>query len=332
MTAPRPRWRHLYLAVPTAARDEPERWASALRDECTLRGLAWAPGAVPATILVGGEAPEVLGPRLPVLVREAAGLGGAAGVSEWTVEIAAPDGLRRCVHDWVAGGVTRVALRGAGAKPAVVDWLVRAVPGVRVDAELPIDASWEPGPGGRMGALIDAGASSVSLTEAEEGYADRASAWFAALDAALDRGWKAADLAAVHAPGTEPRHPRAIRGREPVLGLGPGAVTFRHPERRWNHRTFHSYLAAIETGTDPVAGSERLGRAEGRLERIWCRLRMVAGLRCPKVEEGPVTEWERRGWVRREGARILPTPAGWLQADRLAVELSLHLQGEPDRG
>jgi hypothetical protein len=326
-------WRHLYLSVPAGATVDPGGWATALARERSLRTGGATRILGPATILVGGAGPDGLGAELPALVRAAAGIPRDANPQEWTVEVDLPPRAITCAGAWRSGGVTRLSLRGPAADPVIVEALAARGPGLELGVELRLDVPFVRGTGDRVRSLIDAGASSLALVEPEEGRGDRERAWRDALGAAADRGWILTDLASAHAPDRPPRHARAIRSREPVLGLGPGAVTFRHPERRWNQRSFRSYLAAIEAASDPVAGSERLGRDEARLERLWSRLRGASGVPCRAPGVEPVVAWERLGWVRRRGARIVPTLDGWLEAERMAVELATRLPaGSGPRG
>jgi coproporphyrinogen III oxidase-like Fe-S oxidoreductase len=166
-------------------------------------------------------------------------------------------------------------------------------------------------------------------------------AWLAAVEGIHRAGWRFLDLAFAFGSPTCPVHPRAIARRNPVLGLGPGAVTFRHPCRRWNPADARSYLRALDAGEDPLAGRESLNETEARLERCWTALRSARGLplSTPSCTATPwFGRWQEAGWIRSQGTpgeaarRLRLTPEGWLMADGLAVELATELERIPPGG
>jgi coproporphyrinogen III oxidase-like Fe-S oxidoreductase len=119
-------------------------------------------------------------------------------------------------------------------------------------------------------------------------------------------------------------HPRAILRREPVLGLGPAAVTFRNPERRANVPEWRDYRNRALAGRDPVEWRELLSREEVRTERVWTRLRSREGLRVWGM--GPrstrlIREWVLRKWATVKGGRVVLLSQGWIRMDRLVVDL-----------
>jgi hypothetical protein len=334
-------WRHLYLSVPAWPAKASVSWSKAVARERVFRGqgVRGAPGvrlADPlASLLVGGEAPVSLGEDLPSAVRHAAGLAPCHRTGEWTVEVDGAPELAAWAPAWAREGVTRLALRGEAADPEVAHRIRRTAPSLELAAE--VELALLSDPSARLGALVEAGVTSVALVEVESrGDAGRTDpdtslAWQGALRALAARGWVLADLAFAHVAaggpaGRGPCHPRAIRAREPVLGLGPGAVTFRNPCRRWNLARAPSYLAAIARGEDPRGGGERLDADQVRLERIWAGLRRARGVRCPGAELRVPREWYASGWIRPVPGRIVPTFDGWLHADTLAVELAARAE------
>jgi oxygen-independent coproporphyrinogen-3 oxidase len=66
--------------------------------------------------------------------------------------------------------------------------------------------------------------------------------------------------------------------RGAYLGLGAGAHEFTGGERRWNGPGVPGYLAAVEAGRRPTAGTERLDDATGTFEALALRLRTADGL------------------------------------------------------
>jgi len=253
---------------------------------------------------------------------------------------------------WVDAGVNRISLTAPaggpdeGGKGSGVEVLREAYERIRdaglarVSAELEIGR----GGGGRgddgralariLGTLetwIDCGVPQVALVEEEGGDTVEESVgepvWLQVDRILMDRGYQTQD--GVHysrSEGGEPLHPRAIRRREPILGLGPGAVTFRNPERRANVGEEKEYAEKIRAGLDPWLWRETLTPKEVRMERMWWGLRSRRGL--PVRLLGPrarskMGEWRGEGWVEERGGRWVLRPEGWLKADGLAVELLL---------
>ncbi len=319
---------HLYLEVPAALAADPGGWAETLAAELRIRG-GRPPGARPLrSLLLGGAEPERLGPALPDLVRRILRLppAGREGVPEWTVEVGDSRIPGETLAAWAEGGVTRVSLRGRASEPGAVRRAAAA--GLQVDVQVDPGAGEDAGLGERIRALLRAGATSVSLDE-PEGAGEEAppASWAEALQLLRGEGWTLPELARGHRPGLPPRHPMAILRREPLLGLGPGAVSFRNPLRRWNQRDPATYLEAVRSGADPVAGTEHLDRDQVRLERSWLALRRARGIACPDphAARSPTARWLALGWAWKSGARIVPALEGWARADALAVELAAHL-------
>lgn len=347
---------HVYLSVPESGDPAwPGTWARALATERELRFPARRHHPSPRALLVGGTRPDVLGRELPELVRRVLGAGGGEDLGEWTVEVDDPSLPEELVRAWVKGGVNRLSLRGTAARPDAVARLFDLVHALRPPRPVRIAAEVSLGGRGRLqgqlgadvehtlDALLAAGTTSVALVEedpvspSDSGSPDGRDpgAWLRAIGALGRAGWTLSDLAFAHAPGVGPRYPRALARRHPVLGLGPGAISFRHPHRRWNHPDVATYLAAVNAGRDPVAGEEVLAPDEEQLERIWAALRTDAGLRLPArtCEDEPwLRRWREAGWLRSETPtktgprRLRLSPAGWLLADDLAVELALVVE------
>lgn len=148
-------------------------------------------------------------------------------------------------------------------------------------------------------------------------------------------------------PGHRSRHNAVYWSGMPYLGLGNGAHSFLPPIRRWNLRDWDAYSPAAQAGKLALEDAEELTADAARLERAWLALRTDAGLPEAELDSGGrerVREWVRRGLAvetaargesgpRRdasEGAnRVALTPLGWLELDRLAVEIEGHLVDAP---
>jgi oxygen-independent coproporphyrinogen-3 oxidase len=112
--------------------------------------------------------------------------------------------------------------------------------------------------------------------------------------------------------------------RETYLGFGLAAHSFAGERRFANTRDIARYIAgARESELD-----ESLGPAEQRRETIFLRLRQSSGIEYDDIvsmcgEEG--IEWIARGlddgWLRRDGARVAFTPAGFLLSNDYISQL-----------
>jgi oxygen-independent coproporphyrinogen-3 oxidase len=112
--------------------------------------------------------------------------------------------------------------------------------------------------------------------------------------------------------------------REPYLGFGLGAHSFAGERRFANTRDIARYIA----GRRGPELDESLGPAEQRRETLFLHLRQSAGIAYDDVvrlcgEEG--IEWIARGlhdgWLRRDGARVAFTPAGFLLSNSYLSQL-----------
>jgi oxygen-independent coproporphyrinogen-3 oxidase len=131
-------------------------------------------------------------------------------------------------------------------------------------------------------------------------------------------------------PGGVSRHNSVYWSGEPYLGLGNGAHSYAYPLRRWNHRDWESYSAAIIHGETPEAGRETLDDDARRLERVWLSLRTDRGLPVadlPPRASALVERWMGARLGAINGDRLRLTAEGWLVLDRLTVDLDECLAG-----
>ena len=130
------------------------------------------------------------------------------------------------------------------------------------------------------------------------------------------------------------RHNRKYWSHAPYLGLGPSAHSFADCSRWWNVAPWRRWSDAVESGETPVAAREKLTDGQLLLETVMMGLRQRSGIDCAAVEGrfgiDPVATngerieaWERAGWLRVRGQRLLPTIEGMARADRLAAEWEL---------
>jgi oxygen-independent coproporphyrinogen-3 oxidase len=147
-----------------------------------------------------------------------------------------------------------------------------------------------------------------------------------AVDYLTGAGFEHYEVSNFARPGRESRHNVAYWRHVPYLGLGPGAHSYIAPTRWWNVRDWADYQRRAGAGESTVDAREVVeGEALG-LEKIWLGLRARPGL----AVTGPLSpgqaalleRWHDVGWIVRDRGHVLPTAAGWLLLDRLAVELS----------
>ncbi len=128
------------------------------------------------------------------------------------------------------------------------------------------------------------------------------------------------------------RHNSNYWSHVPYVGLGPAAHSFEPPVRSWNVSSVADYFASVESGSCPVAGSERLSDEQLCTEMVMLALRTTDGLDLERylarfgrnlsaMDCGAVESAIERGLLVREASRIRPTLDGLAVADALAAEL-----------
>jgi oxygen-independent coproporphyrinogen-3 oxidase len=318
------------------------------------------------TLYVGGGTPSVLEPRAMRGVAEILAPASLTGVDmEWTAEANPETFTPVLASEWRKAGVNRISLgiqsfqssvltwmgrthgpdlarecsdvaRAAGYRNISVDLMFGLPVSLTRDLEAELDAilalevphlslyglSVEPGT--PLGRAVEAG---MEAGPSVEEYRREYLRICAVLSGAGYRQYEVSNFAL---PGYESRHNRAYWDLSPFLGLGNGAHSFLFPRRSWNLKDWHAYQGSVRRGEVPRASEELLTVEQARLERVWLGLRADEGLhRASLPEEGEmkVRDWIRRGWARDYEEAVRLTPEGWLQLDRLAVELDGALAG-----
>ena len=128
-------------------------------------------------------------------------------------------------------------------------------------------------------------------------------------------------------PGQACRHNLLYWTGGDYLGLGAGAHSFLRGRRSWNVAHPTAYLANVEAGESPEAGSERIGPAERRLEALWLGLRLAAGLREESLEalganQRALGEMLDSGLGERHDGRFRLTERGLFLADAIVADLA----------
>lgn len=141
-------------------------------------------------------------------------------------------------------------------------------------------------------------------------------------------------------PGKRSRHNQIYWQGGEYAGLGPGAHSFAREgwRRGWRWEAVRApgaYIAAWSqpgpagrpaAGDASVSFVEELGPRELLAERFLVGLRLADGVSLDELELGDeaariehaAAEAAARGWIRRAGARLVPTSAGLMRADALA--------------
>ena len=92
-------------------------------------------------------------------------------------------------------------------------------------------------------------------------------------------GYRHYELSSWALPGRESRHNDSYWARRPYTGIGAGAHSYDGAaERSWNERDLDRYLAGLDAGLRPMAGSEVLDEATRAFEAMALGLRRVDGL------------------------------------------------------
>lgn len=120
-------------------------------------------------------------------------------------------------------------------------------------------------------------------------------------------------------PGHECRHNHLYWSGGEYLAVGCAAHGHRDGRRHWNLRTPERYIAAIEEGRSPEAGSEELDADARRVETLQLSIRTRSGVAADQVPAGFVEELE--GLVTQQGDRVVLTTEGRLLANEVAIRL-----------
>jgi oxygen-independent coproporphyrinogen-3 oxidase len=122
-------------------------------------------------------------------------------------------------------------------------------------------------------------------------------------------------------PGHECRHNENYWLQGEYLGVGCAAHSHLDGRRFWNITSPQRYIAAVSSGASPVAGEERLGPDEYRLEALELAVRTRRG-----VDTGTLVEDESlASLVTREGSRAVLTRRGRLLANEVACRLQARV-------
>jgi putative oxygen-independent coproporphyrinogen III oxidase len=125
-------------------------------------------------------------------------------------------------------------------------------------------------------------------------------------------------------PARRSRHNVLYWRHGDYLGVGVGAHAHVAGRRWWTTRSTERYLAAVEEGASPVAGSEVLSDAERAEERLLLGLRLRDGLHpndVPPIDPLALEDAMAAGLVETACGRLRCTETGWFLLDDAVTRL-----------
>ena len=335
-----------------------------LRALDTELGMRWNVGRdrwLLDTLYFGGGTPSRLGDagvaRMLDLVRERATLVDGAEV---TLEANPEDVSLEAARSWRRAGVTRVSLGIQSFDDAALDWMHRVHDANRAERAveelraagfdtfsidlifaLPesVGRSWdldieralrlEPPHISLYGLTVDDKTPlgrqrrRGEIVEAPEENYERD--FLRAHSAMSSAGLEHYEVSNFGRQGHRSRHNSSYWTQAPYAAVGPGTHEFTDGVRRWNEPAYSEWVAKLDAGEDPVAGSERLTPDNTLAETVYLGLRTVDGLETSPGEARHIAAWVDAGWATLSGrdAQVLRlTPLGWLRLDSIAAVLT----------
>lgn len=130
-------------------------------------------------------------------------------------------------------------------------------------------------------------------------------------------------------PGHECRHNLLYWSQGDYLPVGCAAHGHRNGRRWWTLRTPERYIAAVNAGSDPVAGDEILDEGARLEERFALALRTREGAEVPRAAQPEAERLVAGGFLEEVGGRVVMTQAGRMLGTDLTARL-LAAFAEPD--
>jgi oxygen-independent coproporphyrinogen-3 oxidase len=133
-------------------------------------------------------------------------------------------------------------------------------------------------------------------------------------------------------PGYRSRHNWGYWHGADYLGVGLAAHSLLDGKRHWNVRRLRTYLEEVESGRAPCEGTETLDPGSARSERLWLQLRTCAGVQLEPAERHTLVSAPKfqamleAGWLHLAASQLRLSPAGWLLADAIGVEILAMLE------
>jgi putative oxygen-independent coproporphyrinogen III oxidase len=122
--------------------------------------------------------------------------------------------------------------------------------------------------------------------------------------------------------GYECAHNLGYWRRQPYVGLGAGAHSYRDDHRWWNVRPPEEYMAMVERGELPVGGDERLDASDAYLEEVFLRLRILEGVPSSWIEDDRADRFLESGLLVDDDGALVPSERGMLLLNELVLALT----------
>lgn len=317
-------------------------------------------GSTLSSLYVGGGTPSLLGPEAMDVLGDVLGRDRLDDPElEWTAEANPESFVPELAARWHRAGVNRVSLGvqsfheptlrwmgrlhgAAGAERAIENARNAGFSNVSIDLIFGLPASLGRSWRDDLERALDQDVPHVSLyglsVEAatplgravaegrepavdDERYRDE---FLMAAERLAAAGYEHYEVSNFARDGLVSLHNSAYWDGRPYLGIGNGAHSYRHPVRRWNARDWETYRRRVLLGQPAEEGHEELSEEATALERVWLALRTSAGW--PSSEASPAQmeladRWRRAGLADVSADRVRLTALGWLELDRLAVDL-----------
>jgi putative oxygen-independent coproporphyrinogen III oxidase len=123
-------------------------------------------------------------------------------------------------------------------------------------------------------------------------------------------------------PQYECKHNLGYWRKQPYLGLGAGAHSYRDGSRWWNVRPPEEYLSLVESGRLPIGGEEHLTPQEEELEEVFLRLRTLEGIPIGSVASGVAVGFLEQGLLSMVDDHLVPTERGMFLLNELVLGLA----------
>ena len=324
-----------------------------------LEGVLAGLEAPVTSVFVGGGTPsQVPAPALSALLGRIPLAPGA----EVTVEVNPEDAGGELFATYRAGGVNRISLGVQSIVPEVLASLGRrhrssavgpAVAAARsagigqVSCDLIYGAAGESITQWRhtLDAVVDLGPDHISAyaLTVEAGTAladapsrhpdddDQAEKYRLAEAVLTQAGMTNYEISNWAMPGAECRHNQLYWAQGAYWGVGCGAHSHVGGRRWWNVRTPERYVALVERGDAPEAGSEQLSDPERALEGLQLAVRPRAGVPAAALSADDATG-VLAPLVEHHGDRLRLTLDGRLLANEVAIRLRPPTGGVRPRG
>ena len=309
------------------------------------------------SLYLGGGTPSHLGPQGIARLIETLGRKFVLNThTEITLEVNPEDVSYTAISSWRAAGINRISLGVQSFSDSALQWMHRVhtasramealqmlgehFENVSADLIFALPDAVQRNLSDDVDRLVKSGVTHISLygltaephtpfahwlerSEATEAGEERYEQEFLSLhDQLLAAGFEHYEVSSFARPGRRSVHNSAYWSGVPYVGIGPSAHGYDGNERRWNLPNYSDWVSALQSGRDPIAGSEALSEGNRVAEQVYLGLRVTEGLELQAGERQSVDAWIASNWGFAEGHKLRLTALGWLRLDSLAASLT----------